>query len=131
MRISDWSSDVCSSDLLLWARVGIPYSPATGEPISAQTVSQMVDRVMELPEGTRAYLLAPAFAAGRVEYAKDPAHCRKKGSTRVRFNEESPEFKTAPASDGPEKPPPDLQPQWRTRKPFFCWKKKKKKNKPS
>src|ERR1700712_5759403 len=42
---------------LLWARVGIPYSPATGLPISAQTVSQMVDRVMALPEGTRLYLL--------------------------------------------------------------------------
>ena len=44
---------------LLWARVGVPYSPATGLPITAQTVSQMVDRVMALPEGTRAFLLAP------------------------------------------------------------------------
>jgi len=48
---------------LLWARVGTPYSPATGLPISAQTVSQMVDRVMELPEGTRLYLLARANTA--------------------------------------------------------------------
>ena len=45
---------------LLWARVGIPYSPATGEPIEAQQVSQMVDRTMKLPEGSRHYLLAPA-----------------------------------------------------------------------
>src|SRR5262249_16038117 len=44
---------------LLWARVGVPYSPATGLPIESQTVSQMVDRVMALPEGTRLYLLAP------------------------------------------------------------------------
>src|SRR5207253_11244577 len=42
---------------LLWARVGVPYSPATGLPIESQTVSQMVDRVMALPEGTRLYLL--------------------------------------------------------------------------
>jgi excinuclease ABC subunit A len=53
---------------LLFARVGIPYSPATGLPIESQTVSQMVDRVMELPEGTRLYLLAPdrAWPQGRV-----------------------------------------------------------------
>src|SRR5215831_11558790 len=44
---------------LLWARVGVPYSPATGLPIESQTISQMVDRVMALPEGTRLYLLAP------------------------------------------------------------------------
>src|SRR5213076_79066 len=44
---------------LLWARVGIPYSPATGEPIVSQTVSQMVDRVLTMPQGTRLYLLAP------------------------------------------------------------------------
>ena len=44
---------------LLWARVGVPYSPATGLPIESQTVSQMVDRVLALPEGTRLYLLAP------------------------------------------------------------------------
>ena len=53
---------------LLWARVGIPYSPATGLPIEAQTVSQMVDRLLAMPEGTRLYLLAPdrARAEGRV-----------------------------------------------------------------
>ncbi|MGZ5947695.1 MAG: excinuclease ABC subunit UvrA, partial [Caulobacteraceae bacterium] len=44
---------------LLWARVGTPYSPATGLPIESQTVSQMVDRIKALPEGTRLYLLAP------------------------------------------------------------------------
>src|SRR3954468_17398362 len=44
---------------LLWARVGVPYSPATGLPIESQTVSQMVDRTLALPEGTRLYLLAP------------------------------------------------------------------------
>src|ERR687895_452526 len=51
---------------LLWARVGVPYSPVTGEPIAAQTVSQMVDRTMALPEGTRLYLLAPVVR-GRIE----------------------------------------------------------------
>jgi excinuclease ABC subunit A len=42
---------------LLWARVGVPYSPATGLPIEAQTVSQMVDRILAMPEGTRLLLL--------------------------------------------------------------------------
>src|SRR6201998_2156623 len=46
---------------LLWARVGVPYSPATGLPIEAQTVSQMVDRVMDMKEGTRLLLLAPGI----------------------------------------------------------------------
>src|SRR6056300_295916 len=55
---------------LLWARVGVPYSPATGLPIEAQTVSNMVDRVMELPEGTRVYLLAPVVRGRKGEYRK-------------------------------------------------------------
>ena len=55
---------------LLWARVGVPYSPATGLPIEAQTVSNMVDRVMALPEGTRLYLLAPVVRGRKGEYRK-------------------------------------------------------------
>src|SRR3974377_134628 len=53
---------------LLWARVGVPYSPATGLPIESQTVSQMVDRVLALPEGTRLYLLAPVIPGPKGEY---------------------------------------------------------------
>ena len=58
---------------LLWARVGVPYSPATGLPIESQTVSQMVDRVMALPEGTRLYLLAPVVRGRKGEYRKELA----------------------------------------------------------
>src|SRR5471032_2628576 len=56
---------------LLWARVGIPYSPATGLPIESQTVQQMVDRVLALPEGTRLYLLAPVVRGRKGEYRKE------------------------------------------------------------
>jgi excinuclease ABC subunit A len=71
---------------LLWARVGVPYSPATGLPISAQTVSQMVDRVMTLEEGTRAYLLAPVVRGRKGEYRKELAEWQKAGFTRVRVD---------------------------------------------
>src|SRR6187397_433488 len=56
---------------LLFARVGIPYSPATGLPIESQTVSQMVDRIMDLPEGTRLLLLAPIVRGRKGEYRKE------------------------------------------------------------
>ncbi len=84
---------------LLWARVGVPYSPATGEPISAQSVSQMVDRVMELPEGTRAYLLAPVVRGRKGEYRKELAQWQKEGFTRVRIDGEFYEIEDAPALD--------------------------------
>ena len=71
---------------LLWARVGVPYSPATGLPIAAQTVSQMVDRVMALPEGTRLYLLAPVVRGRKGEYRKELAEWQKAGFTRVRID---------------------------------------------
>jgi len=70
---------------LLWARVGVPYSPATGEPISAQTVSQMVDRIMTLPEGSRHVLLAPVVRGRKGEYRKELAQWQKDGFTRVRI----------------------------------------------
>ena len=69
---------------LLWARVGIPYSPATGLPIESQTVSQMVDRVLALPEGTRLYLLAPIARGRKGEYKKEFAELQKKGFQRSR-----------------------------------------------
>jgi excinuclease ABC subunit A len=84
---------------LLWARVGVPYSPATGLPISAQTVSQMVDRVMQLPEGTRFYLLAPVVRGRKGEYRKELAEWQKAGFTRVRIDGELYEIEEAPALD--------------------------------
>ncbi|ARS27333.1 excinuclease ABC subunit UvrA [Sphingomonas sp. KC8] len=84
---------------LLWARVGVPYSPATGLPIAAQTVSQMVDRVLTLPEGTRFYLLAPVVRARKGEYRKELAEWQKQGFTRVRIDGEFYEIEDAPALD--------------------------------
>ena len=84
---------------LLWARVGVPYSPATGEPITAQTVSQMVDRVMALPEGTRAFLLAPAVRGRKGEYRKEIAEWQKAGYTRLRIDGEFYAIEDAPALD--------------------------------
>ncbi|HZV56880.1 MAG TPA: excinuclease ABC subunit UvrA [Sphingobium sp.] len=84
---------------LLWARVGIPYSPATGLPISAQTVSQMVDRVLALPEGTRLYLLAPVVRGRKGEYRKELAEWQKAGFTRVRIDGEFYPIEEAPTLD--------------------------------
>ncbi|MGA9541454.1 MAG: excinuclease ABC subunit UvrA [Methyloceanibacter sp.] len=84
---------------LLWARVGIPYSPATGLPIESQTVSQMVDRVLELPEGTRLYLLAPIARGRKGEYKKDLAELQKKGFQRVKIDNEFHEISEAPKLD--------------------------------
>ncbi len=84
---------------LLWARVGVPYSPATGLPIEAQTVSNMVDRVMTLPEGTRLYLLAPVVRGRKGEYRKELAEWQKAGFTRVRIDGEMVEIEQAPALD--------------------------------
>ncbi len=82
---------------LLWARVGVPYSPATGLPIAAQTVSQMVDRVMALPEGTRLYLLAPVVRGRKGEYRRELAEWQKAGFTRVRIDGVFYEIEEAPA----------------------------------
>jgi len=71
---------------LLWARVGVPYSPATGLPIESQTVSQMVDRVLALPEGTRIYVLAPVVRGRKGEYRKELAEYLKKGYQRVKVD---------------------------------------------
>ncbi|MCO6416209.1 excinuclease ABC subunit UvrA [Siccirubricoccus sp. KC 17139] len=71
---------------LLWARVGVPYSPATGLPIEAQTVSQMVDRVLAMPEGTRLLLLAPVVRGKKGEYRKELAEWQRRGFERVKVN---------------------------------------------
>ena len=84
---------------LLWARVGVPYSPATGLPIEAQQVSQMVDRVMALPAGSRHYLLAPVVRGRKGEYRKELAEWQKAGFTRVRIDGEFHAIEDAPALD--------------------------------
>ncbi|WP_066800772.1 excinuclease ABC subunit UvrA [Sphingomonas soli] len=84
---------------LLWARVGVPYSPATGLPIAAQTVSQMVDRVLALPEGTRLLLLAPVVRGRKGEYRKELAEWQKAGFQRVRVDGETYLIEEAPALD--------------------------------
>ncbi|WP_406239608.1 excinuclease ABC subunit UvrA [Acetobacter orientalis] len=71
---------------LLWARAGVPYSPATGLPIEAQTVSQMVDRILALPEGTRLLLLSPVIRDRKGEYRKELAELQRKGFTRVKVD---------------------------------------------
>ncbi|MEH2508868.1 excinuclease ABC subunit A [Nitrobacteraceae bacterium AZCC 1564] len=84
---------------LLWARVGIPYSPATGLPIESQIVSQMVDRVLALPEGTRLYLLAPVVRGRKGEYRKELADYLKKGFQRVKIDGKFYELADAPTLD--------------------------------
>src|SRR5690242_10970794 len=82
---------------LLWARVGVPYSPATGLPIVAQSVSQMVDRVLAMPEGTRLYLLAPIARGRKGEYRKELAELRKRGFQRVKVDGKMLEIEDVPA----------------------------------
>jgi excinuclease ABC subunit A len=84
---------------LLWARAGIPYSPATGLPIESQTVQQMVDRLTELPEKTRGYLLAPVVRGRKGEFRKEMAEWLKRGFQRVKINGEFVEIPDAPALD--------------------------------
>ena len=71
---------------LLWARVGVPYSPATGLPIESQTVSQMVDRIAGLPEGTRLHLLAPVVRGRKGEYRKEIAEWQRAGYQRLKVD---------------------------------------------
>jgi excinuclease ABC subunit A len=82
---------------LLFARIGVPYSPATGLPIESQTVSQMVDRVLALPEGTRLYLLAPVVRGRKGEYRKELQEFRAKGFQRVKIDGALYEIEDAPA----------------------------------
>ena len=84
---------------LLWARVGVPYSPATGLPIESQTVSQMVDRVLALPEGSRLYLLAPVVRGRKGEYRKELADFMKRGFQRVKIDGKFYEIADAPTLD--------------------------------
>ncbi len=82
---------------LLWARVGIPYSPTTGLPIVSQTISQMVDRLMTMEDGTRLYLLAPIVRGRKGEYRKEFAELMKRGFQRVKVDGELYEIADVPA----------------------------------
>ncbi|HTI88532.1 MAG TPA: excinuclease ABC subunit A, partial [Alphaproteobacteria bacterium] len=88
---------------LLYARVGIPYSPATGLPIESQTVTQMVDRVKSLAEGTRLLLLAPMVRGRKGEYRKEFLELRKKGFQRVKVDGKVYEIESVPALDKQKK----------------------------
>src|SRR5262245_26990653 len=84
---------------LLWARVGVPYSPATGLPIESQTVSQMVDKAMALGEGARFHLLAPMIRGRKGEYRKEFADLLKRGFQRVKVDGEYHELESPPKLD--------------------------------
>ena len=84
---------------LLFARVGVPISPATGLPIESQTVSQMVDRILALEEGTRLYILAPMVRGRKGEYRKELAELAKKGFQRVKIDGAFHEIADAPKLD--------------------------------
>jgi excinuclease ABC subunit A len=84
---------------LLFARIGIPYSPATGLPIESQTVSQMVDRIMAMPGGTRLLLLAPIVRGRKGEYRKELADLQKRGFQRAKIDGTLYELDEAPALD--------------------------------
>ncbi|CUH40041.1 Excinuclease ABC subunit A [Jannaschia seosinensis] len=84
---------------LLFARAGTPYSPATGEPITAQQVQDMVDRVMAMEEGMRGYLLAPIVRDRKGEYRKEMLELRKQGFQRVKVDGEFHDLDNPPELD--------------------------------
>lgn len=84
---------------LLFARIGIPYSPATGLPIESQTITQMVDRILAMPEGTKLYLLAPIIRGRKGEYRKELLDLQKRGFQRVKIDGELHEIEDAPKLD--------------------------------
>ncbi len=84
---------------LLYARSGIPYSPATGLPIKSQTVSQMADRILGLKEGTRLFLLGPIARGRKGEFRKELAELQKKGFQRVKVDGKFYDLGDAPQLD--------------------------------
>ena len=88
---------------LLWARIGIPYSPSTGMPIRSQTVSQMVDILLEIEDSTRLYLLAPIVRGRKGEYKKELGELHRKGFSRVRINGEIYDVDDTPVLDKQKK----------------------------
>lgn len=73
---------------LLYARIGIPYSPVTGKPIESQTVSMMVDRILEIPEGSKLYIMAPIVRGAKGEHRKELLDLRKAGFQRIKIDGE-------------------------------------------
>jgi excinuclease ABC subunit A len=88
---------------LLWARAGTPYSPATGLPIKSQTVSQMVDSMMALPDGTKMYLLAPIIRGRKGEYRKELMALQTRGFQRVKIDGEMYDMDNLPTLDKKKK----------------------------
>ena len=84
---------------LLWARIGVPYSPATGLPIESQSVAQMVDITMGLPVGTKLYILAPIVRGRKGEYRKEFAELMKQGFQRAKIDGEFYRIEDAPTLD--------------------------------
>lgn len=84
---------------LLFARTGTPYSPTTGKPITAQQVQDMVDIIMAMEDGTRAYLLAPIIRDRKGEYKKEFLELRKQGFQRVKVDGQFYELEDAPTLD--------------------------------
>ena len=84
---------------LLWARVGTPYSPATGLPIEALTVSQITDLILEYPTGSKLMILAPIIRGRKGEYKKEIADWQKQGFTRIKIDGEVSELDVVPALD--------------------------------
>ena len=88
---------------LMWARIGVPYSPVTGLPITAQTTSQMVDRISAMPEGSKLMIMAPVVRGRKGEYKREMLEWRKKGFQRLRINGEFYEIDEAPSLDKQQK----------------------------
>ncbi|MEK9640609.1 MAG: excinuclease ABC subunit UvrA, partial [Alphaproteobacteria bacterium] len=88
---------------LLWARIGIPYSPSTGLPIKSQTVSQMVDTVLEMPDNSRLMLLSPVVRGRKGEYKKELAGFLQKGFSRVRIDSALYDLDATPSLDKKKK----------------------------
>jgi excinuclease ABC subunit A len=84
---------------LLWARIGVPYSPTTGKPITSQTATQMVDQILEMGDGTRLYLLAPIVRGRKGEYKKELQELKKKGFQRVKIDKKFYELDDLPELD--------------------------------
>ena len=84
---------------LLWARIGIPYSPATGLPITSQSVSQIVDNILNIEEKSRIYLLAPIIRGRKGEYKKEISELARKGFQRIQINNQIYNIEETPALD--------------------------------
>ena len=88
---------------LLYARIGIPYSPTTGLPIESQTVTQIVDEILSCPKGLRLYLLAPVVRGRKGEYRKEIAALMKRGFQRLKIDGALYQIEDAPKLDGKRK----------------------------